>query len=82
VIDADAAAVADRVTVGTTVVVEGDDGERSTFTIVGSSEADPATGRISNVSPVGRALLGQGAGDEVAVTTPRGSIRYRIVSLA
>lgn len=82
VIDASAAAAADRVTVGTTVTVEGDDGAQSTFTIVGSSEADPAAGRISNVSPVGRALLGHVVGDDVAVATPRGSVRYRIVTLA
>jgi transcription elongation factor GreA len=39
-------------------------------------------GRISNVSPVGRALLGRSAGDDVAVAAPRGEVRYRIVELA
>jgi transcription elongation factor GreA len=71
-----------RVMVGSTVSVEEDDGTTSTFAIVGSTEADPASGRISNVSPVGRALLGQSAGDTVVVTTPRGEIRYRITSLS
>jgi transcription elongation GreA/GreB family factor len=70
------------VRVGSTVTVEEDDGIQSTFAIVGSTEADPAAGRISNVSPVGRALIGRSAGDLVVVTTPRGEIRYRITDLA
>jgi transcription elongation factor GreA len=78
VIDAGGGAAADRATIGSTVTIEGEDGVRSTFTIVGSTEADPTAGRISNVSPVGRALLGSRAGDEVAVATPRGEVRYRV----
>jgi transcription elongation factor GreA len=70
-----------RATIGSTVTIEGDDGAPSTFTIVGSTEADPAAGRISNVSPVGRALLGARAGDEVAVATPRGEVRYRVIEV-
>ena len=71
-----------RASIGSTVTIEGDDGARSTFTIVGSTEADPAAGRISNVSPVGRALLGSQAGDEIAVATPRGEVRYRVVEVS
>jgi transcription elongation factor GreA len=71
-----------RASIGSTVTIEGDDGARSTCTIVGSTEADPAAGRISNVSPVGRALLGSRAGDEVAVATPRGEVRYRVVAVS
>jgi transcription elongation factor GreA len=52
-----------------------------TFSLVGSTEAEPAKGRISSVSPVGAALLGKRAGDVVDVRTPRGSARYRIVGL-
>jgi len=70
-----------RATIGSTVTIEGDDGAPSTFTIVGSTEADPAAGRISNVSPVGRGLLGARAGDEVAVATPRGEVRYRVIEV-
>jgi len=81
-IEAPMGEAAARVMVGSTVSVEEDDGTTSTFAIVGSTEADPASGRISNVSPVGRALLGQSAGDTVVVTTPRGEIRYRITSLS
>jgi len=82
VIEAPVGDAAARVRVGSTVTVEEDDGTESTFAIVGSTEADPAAGRISNVSPVGRALMGQSAGDLVVVATPRGEIRYRITNLA
>jgi transcription elongation factor GreA len=82
VIEAPIGDAADRVRVGSTVTVEEEDGTTSTFAIVGSTEADPAAGRISNVSPVGRALIGQSAGDLVVVTTPRGDVRYRITELA
>ena len=70
-----------RVTLGSTVEVEDETGARMTFVVVGSAEADPAAGRISNVSPVGRALLGREAGDDVIVAAPRGEVRYRIVEL-
>jgi len=82
VIEAPVGDAAARVRVGSTVTVEEEDGTTSTFAIVGSTEADPASGRISNVSPVGRALIGQSAGDLVVVTTPRGDVRYRITELA
>jgi transcription elongation factor GreA len=66
---------------GSVVTVE-IDGDEVTYTLVGTAEADPAAGRLSVASPVGRALLGARAGDEVAVQTPRGAVRYRVVSLA
>ena len=75
------ALTADRVTLGSTVLVEDEAGLRMTYVVVGSAEADPAAGRISNVSPVGRALLGHSAGDEVIVAAPRGEVRFRIVEL-
>ncbi len=56
-------------------------GTAGELTIVGSTEADPASGRISASSPVGRALLGHRAGDEVNVTTPAAEIRYRIIDV-
>jgi transcription elongation factor GreA len=52
-----------------------------TYQIVGSVEADPTRGRISNESPIGRALLGHGVGDEVAVSTPGGVLHFQIVSI-
>ena len=59
--------------------VESGDG-KETFTIVGSAEASPREGRISNESPVGRALLGRKKGDKVVVRVPAGDFSYTIVS--
>ena len=72
---------AGRVSLGATVTIEDDAGARSTFRLVGSAEADPANGRISNVSPVGRAILGRAAGETVEIAAPRGTVRYRIVEV-
>jgi len=49
--------------------------------IVGSAEADPASGKISNVSPVGRALIGRRVGDIVTVVTPGGDRRYELLAI-
>jgi transcription elongation factor GreA len=69
-----------RVLIGSTVKVE-TDGDEVTYTIVGSAEANPAAGRLSSASPVGAALLGAVQGAEVEVRTPRGSVRYRVLSV-
>ena len=66
-----------RVVLGSTVHLD-HDGEELTFSIVGTTEANPAAGRISTVSPVGAALLGAAVGDEVEVRTPRGAARYTV----
>jgi transcription elongation factor GreA len=71
----------DHVQIGSTVKVDGPDGNQS-FTIVGSTEARPTEGRISNESPVGRALLGRRKGDSVTVQVPAGDIAYKIVSIS
>ncbi len=55
------------------------EGEPTTLHIVGPSEADPTAGRISDASPVGRALLGHHAGDMVAVQTPSRQVHYRVL---
>jgi len=52
-----------------------------TFQIVGSAEVDPRNGRISNVSPVGRALLGHKVGEEVAIETPDGLLYLEILDI-
>jgi transcription elongation factor GreA len=54
-------------------------GKESVYTLVGATEAKPLDGRISNVSPVGKALIKRSAGQEVDVETPRGKLRYRVV---
>lgn len=65
--------------VGSTV--HADNGSKHTLHIVGSSEADPAVGKISNESPLGQALLGKRVGDAVVITTPRGPVTYNIVKV-
>ena len=56
-------------------------GEEMTYHIVGSTEADPPAGRISNVSPIGKALVGHRAGDEVTAQLPGREITYRILDV-
>lgn len=56
-------------------------GEKQTFTIVGSEEANPAQGKISNESPLGKAFLGHKAGETVNVEAPRGKTAYKIISV-
>jgi transcription elongation factor GreA len=70
----------DHVQIGSTVKVTGEDGEE-TFMIVGSAEARPSDGRISNESPVGRALLGRKKGDKVVVEVPAGDFSYSILEI-
>ena len=71
----------DRVGIGNHVTVAEDDGEPETYHIVGSAEADPRSGRISNESPLGRALLGYRVGDEVIVNAPAGILCFRIIAI-
>ena len=72
----------DTVTIGSTVKVKDlNKGNSLEYTIVGSHEADPARKRISNESPVGRALLGQKPGSVVSVMVPAGTFKYEIVSI-
>lgn len=65
------------VTIGSTVSVKINGGE-GTFTIVGSAEADPTSGKISNESPLGRALLGKAVGETVVVEAPSGKVSYTV----
>ena len=68
------------IVVGSTVRYEVD-GEADELRIVGSTEADPMTGRISQASPVGKALMGRRAGDQVVVRTPAAETRYHILEV-
>jgi transcription elongation factor GreA len=70
-----------RAQLGSTVVVEGPHGDEETFTLVGSSEANPAAGRISAGSPIGTALLDRVAGDEVEAIIPSGRLRFKILAV-
>lgn len=67
----------DRVELGSSVTVVAD-GKRKTYLIVGPSESNPSHGRISHVSPLGSALIGNSVGDVVTVSTERGDVEYRI----
>ena len=73
---------ADMIHVGTTVVVKDlEFDEEETYEIVGSQEADPMNGRISEEFPFGRALLGRKIGEEVIVEAPAGNIKYKILKI-
>jgi transcription elongation factor GreA len=69
------------VEIGSHVTVESDGGKEK-YTIVGSAEAEPAKGKISNESPVGRALMGHRPGETVTMTVPAGTIEMKIVSVS
>jgi len=56
-------------------------GKSREFTIVGSEEADPTSGKISNESPLGRAFLNRRAGEEIDVETPGGKMKYKILGI-
>ncbi|PAE38545.1 transcription elongation factor GreA [Bacillus sp. 7884-1] len=74
--------VTDSVTLGRSVTfVELPNGDEETYTIVGSAEADPFEGKISNDSPIARSLIGKKVGDQVSVQTPGGEMSVRIVSI-
>ena len=68
------------ISIGSTFVVEVD-GQKKTFEIVGSSEAHPLEGKISNESPLGNAFLGHGPGEEVEVETQSGKKVYKILEI-
>ncbi|WP_352404265.1 transcription elongation factor GreA [Sporanaerobacter acetigenes] len=73
----------DRVSIGSRVCVKDlEYDEEIEYTIVGSAEADPYEGKISNESPVGNAILGRKKGDIVEVQVPDGKIKYEILSIA
>ncbi|MCM3002584.1 transcription elongation factor GreA [Priestia koreensis] len=61
--------------------VELPDGDEETYTIVGSAEADPFEGKISNDSPIAKSLMGKQIGDEVVVQTPGGEMSVKIVTI-
>jgi transcription elongation factor GreA len=72
----------DVVSLGKSVTfIELPDGEEETYTIVGSAEADPFEGKISNDSPIAKSLLGRKVGEEVTVQTPGGEMVVKIVAV-
>ena len=72
----------DTVRLGSKIVVmDVDLEEEETYQVVGSQEADPMNGRISEESPFGKALLGKSVGDTVIVDAPAGNIEYKVVAI-
>ncbi len=71
----------DVVRVGTIVHVKDEAGKSSKYTIVGTAEANPAELRLSNESPVGKALLGHKRGEEVVISTPKGERKLKITKI-
>jgi transcription elongation factor GreA len=71
----------DKVEIGSKVKLDMD-GEQVEYVIVGSAEAAPAEGRISNESPVGKALLGHKKGDTVSVNIPKGAIPVKVLAVS
>ncbi|MCI0439888.1 MAG: transcription elongation factor GreA [Chloroflexi bacterium] len=71
----------DIVEFGSSVTVENAQGRKQKYTVVGSAEAAPLEGKISNESPVGKALLGRKVGDQVEVQTPAGAQKLKITEI-
>ncbi len=72
----------DTVTLGRTVtIVDKAFGDEERYTIVGSAEANPTEGKISNESPIGSALMGKKVGDVVTVQTPGGEVVFEIIDI-
>lgn len=70
----------DEVRLGSTVHVEVEEGSQK-YTIVGTTEANPEEGKISDESPIGRALIGKKPGEEVEISVPSGTITYKITKI-
>jgi transcription elongation factor GreA len=71
----------DVVRVGSIVHVKDEGGKSTKYTIVGSAEASPSEMKLSNESPVGKALLGHKRGEEVRVSTPKGKRKLKITKI-
>lgn len=72
----------DIVELGNKVLIQNQDGKIEQYTIVGSTESNPVEGKISNESPVGRALLGKKIGDSIEVNTPAGVFTLKIIEIS
>ena len=71
----------DTVAIGRSVTIRDDEGDESTYTLVGSDESDPDAGRISVYSPLAQGLLHKKAGEKVTVEMPAGSRQFLIVKV-
>jgi transcription elongation factor GreA len=71
----------DTVTVGSTVTVQEESFDPETYYMVGAKEADPRHGKISNESPIGKALMDHRVGDVVEAETPGGKLKFKILKI-
>ncbi len=71
----------DVVDVGAHITIQEDGSSPETYHVVGAKEADPRSGKISNESPIGRALMGHKVGDVVEAETPGGKIKFKILKI-
>lgn len=71
-----------KVVLGSTVKLKTEDGKTKEFQVVGTVEADPLNGKISDESPIGKALMGKRDGDEVEIKTPVETAIYKIADIA
>ena len=72
----------DKISIGCQVkVLDVEEDEEMEFKIVGSTEANSLDGKISNESPVGKALIGAGVGDVVEVETQMGNLKYKVLGI-
>lgn len=71
-----------KVQLGSTVSLKSEDGKTKQFQVVGTVEADPLEGKISDESPIGRALLGKNEGDDVEIVTPAETATYKIANIS
>jgi len=71
-----------KVQLGSKVTLKGSGSKNKEFRVVGTVEADPLNGKISDESPIGRALIGKSVGDKVEISTPSDSTEYRISGIS
>jgi transcription elongation factor GreA len=71
----------DEVAIGSHVTIQEENYVPETYHVVGSKEAEPRKGRISNESPIGRALMGAKVGDTVSAETPNGTLKFKILKI-
>ena len=71
-----------KVQLGSHVTLKGDSGKQKEFQVVGTVEADPMNGKISDESPIGKALINKKLGDAVEIKTPAETATYKVVDVA
>jgi transcription elongation factor GreA len=71
-----------KVRLGSSVILKSEDGKQVKFSVVGTVEADPLEGKISDESPIGNALLGKKIGDNVEIQTPAETRTYKLVEIS